>query len=41
MTDSRESNAMWGGRFAAGPSAIMQQINASLGVDQRLWRVDI
>ena len=41
MTDSRESNAMWGGRFAAGPSAIMQQINASLSVDQRLWREDI
>jgi len=41
MTNSRDSNAMWGGRFAAGPSAIMQEINASLSVDQRLWREDI
>lgn len=36
-----DSNAMWGGRFAGGPSAIMQQINASLPVDRRLWREDI
>jgi argininosuccinate lyase len=35
------SNQMWGGRFAAGPSAVMQAINASLPVDQRLWREDI
>lgn len=32
---------MWGGRFAAGPSAIMQEINASIGVDKRLWEQDI
>ncbi len=32
---------MWGGRFGAGPSAIMQQINASIPVDKRLWREDI
>jgi argininosuccinate lyase len=32
---------MWGGRFASGPAAIMQQINASIGVDQRLWREDV
>jgi argininosuccinate lyase len=36
-----EANAMWGGRFAAGPSAIMQEINASIDVDRRLWREDI
>jgi argininosuccinate lyase len=41
MTENRDSNAMWGGRFAAGPSAIMQEINVSLPVDQRLWREDI
>ena len=35
------SNAQWGGRFAAGPSAIMRDINASIGFDQRLWRQDI
>jgi argininosuccinate lyase len=32
---------MWGGRFAGGPSAIMQQINASIDVDRRLWAQDI
>jgi argininosuccinate lyase len=32
---------MWGGRFAAKPSLIMQAINASIDVDQRLWRQDI
>lgn len=35
------SNAMWGGRFAAGPSAIMEEINASVGFDQRLAAQDI
>lgn len=32
---------MWGGRFAAGPAAVMQEINASLPFDKRLWRQDI
>ena len=32
---------MWGGRFAAGPSAVMQEINASIDVDKRLYREDI
>ena len=32
---------MWGGRFAAGPDAIMQAINASIGFDQRLYAQDI
>ncbi len=31
----------WGGRFAAGPSVVMQQINASIGFDRKLWRQDI
>jgi argininosuccinate lyase len=35
------TNQMWGGRFAAGPSAIMQEINASLPVDRRMWREDL
>jgi len=35
------SNQMWGGRFAAGPSEVMQAINASIPVDKRLWREDI
>ncbi|MCX8505194.1 MAG: argininosuccinate lyase [Alphaproteobacteria bacterium] len=35
------ANQSWGGRFAAGPAAIMEQINASIGFDYRLARVDI
>ena len=40
MTD-KTANAMWGGRFAAGPDAIMEAINASIGFDQRLASQDI
>ncbi len=32
---------MWGGRFSEGPSAIMEEINASIDIDRRLWREDI
>ena len=32
---------MWGGRFASAPDALMQEINASIDVDKRLWREDI
>lgn len=32
---------MWGGRFAGGPSSIMEEINASIDIDKRLWREDI
>ena len=32
---------MWGGRFAAGPGAIMEEINASIDFDRRLYRQDI
>ncbi len=35
------ANQQWGGRFAAGPAAVMQDINASIGFDKRLWRQDI
>ena len=35
------ANQMWGGRFATGPDAIMQAINASIGFDQRLYAQDI
>src|ERR671938_2040314 len=35
------ANALWGGRFNAGPAAIMAEINASIDFDQRLWREDI
>jgi argininosuccinate lyase len=32
---------MWGGRFAAGPTEIMQKINASIDVDRHMWRQDL
>jgi argininosuccinate lyase len=35
------ANQQWGGRFAGGPSVIMEEINASIGFDQKLWRQDI
>ncbi len=35
------ANTMWGGRFAAGPSAVMEAINASISFDQRMASEDI
>jgi argininosuccinate lyase len=35
------SNTMWGGRFEDKPDALLDQINASISIDQRLWRQDI
>jgi argininosuccinate lyase len=35
------TNKMWGGRFSAGPDAIMQAINASIDFDKRLAPQDI
>ncbi|MBY5933825.1 argininosuccinate lyase [Tateyamaria omphalii] len=40
MSD-KTANQMWGGRFAAGPDAIMEAINASIGFDQRMASQDI
>ena len=37
----RDANSMWGGRFAAGPADVMEQINASISFDQRLYAQDI
>jgi argininosuccinate lyase len=34
-------NRMWGGRFAASPAEIMEEINASIGFDKRLAPQDI
>ena len=34
-------SSIWGGRFAAGPSAVMEAINASIDFDQRLYAQDI
>ncbi|HEV2897543.1 MAG TPA: argininosuccinate lyase [Pseudaminobacter sp.] len=41
MSDKKASNAMWGGRFASGPAAIMEAINASIGFDKKLYAQDI
>jgi len=41
MSKPKQSNTMWGGRFSAGPDAIMEAINASISFDQRLARQDI
>ncbi|MGH6761403.1 MAG: argininosuccinate lyase [Phyllobacterium sp.] len=41
MTDTTTSNKMWGGRFASGPAAIMEEINASIGFDKKLYAQDI
>jgi len=35
------SNKMWGGRFESGPDEIMEEINASIGFDQRFAAQDI
>jgi len=42
-TDTKDAaaNAMWGGRFAAGPAEIMEQINASIDFDKRFYAQDI
>ena len=46
MTDDKtktpnEASAMWGGRFEAGPDAVMEAINASIDFDRRLYAHDI
>ena len=46
MTDTKgneksAANAMWGGRFSAGPAEIMEKINASIDFDKRLYAQDI
>ena len=35
------ANEMWGGRFAGGPAALMEEINASIDFDKRLAPQDI
>lgn len=47
MTDKKQdtkgssASAMWGGRFNAGPSAVMEAINASISFDKKLYAQDI
>ncbi|WP_176082678.1 argininosuccinate lyase [Martelella sp. HB161492] len=40
-SSNKTSNQMWGGRFASGPDAIMEEINASIGFDKALYNEDI
>lgn len=40
-SETKSSNQMWGGRFASGPDAIMEEINASIGFDKKLYAQDI
>ncbi len=35
------ANKMWGGRFGRKPDPLMEEINASIDVDQKLYRQDI
>jgi len=35
------ANKMWGGRFGRKPDPLMEEINASIDVDRRLYRQDI
>ena len=40
-SQERQKSSIWGGRFSSGPSQLMQDINASIAYDQRLFRQDI
>ena len=41
MSEKKTSNQMWGGRFASGPAAVMEAINASISFDRKLYAQDI
>ncbi|MEQ8195577.1 MAG: argininosuccinate lyase, partial [Rhodospirillales bacterium] len=41
MTKKATNCARWGGRFEEGPSKVMEEINASIDFDQRLYTQDI
>ncbi len=42
MTDKPAgARDLWGAHFEAGPAPLMEQINASIGFDKRLWAHDI
>ena len=42
MSESKEtSEKLWGGRFSKSTQKLMEQFNASIGFDRRLFRVDI
>ncbi len=40
-TTEGSTHKLWGGRFAGGPSPLLDAINRSIGTDFRLWRHDV
>ncbi len=40
-TGEKSANKMWGGHFDAGPDLLMEQINASISFDKKLYAQDI
>ncbi len=38
---TRPASGIWGGRFDQGPAAVMEEINASIDFDRRLYEQDI
>jgi argininosuccinate lyase len=40
-SSGEQKSSIWGGRFSSGPSQLMENINASISYDQRLYRQDI
>ena len=41
MSEAGGAHKLWGGRFAGGPSPLLDAINRSIGVDFRLWPHDV
>jgi argininosuccinate lyase len=41
MSNESGTHKLWGGRFAGGPSPLLDAINRSIGTDFRLWPHDI
>ncbi len=41
MSEGGGAHKLWGGRFASGPSPLLDAINRSIGIDFRLWPHDI
>ncbi|MDQ6612428.1 MAG: lyase family protein, partial [Gemmatimonadota bacterium] len=41
MSESGGAHKLWGGRFASGPSPLLDAINRSIGTDFRLWPHDV
>ena len=41
MSNDSGTHKLWGGRFAGGPSPLLDAINRSIGTDFRLWPHDV